>query len=101
MSYSPDTAALAAALEGRSLTPPGKATIEFRQQAIGRLQLPTGRIVACDPLVNPDAAAFTRTVAPGDYAASLVIARFDTGNERVALACLQFGDRPVVRWEMA
>lgn len=101
MSYSPDTDALAAALEGRSLTPPGQKPIQFRRQDIGTLQLPTGRIVACDPLVNPDAAAFTRSVAPGDYATSLVIARFDTGNERVALACLQFADRPVVRWEMA
>jgi hypothetical protein len=47
----------------------------------GRLHLPTGRLVACEPLwlagLDPFEAAFSVTVPPGRYPVMVCLARFE------------------------
>lgn len=75
------------------------------------LDLPTGRVFACDPYIGlfEDAEAFTATVGPGTYPVTVSTIeitdprRPDTGvpHHRAAAARLQVLDRPVARWELA
>ena len=64
---------------------------------MGRLHLPTGRIVTCDPYFCGDAAPFERTVTPGDYETQLCIFNSPEWGRRVALAriLLQPGKRAI------
>ena len=75
--------------------------ISFYSVTMGELVLPTGRIVACDPLVGPDTHAFARTVLPGSYPVLLSIAVMPNGDERIGFAMLRLREAPVVTWEMA
>ncbi|CAN7264266.1 DUF4241 domain-containing protein [Aquipseudomonas alcaligenes] len=68
-------------------------------QAIGELELPTGQLVACDPLVSCDG-PFTQAVPKGRYPLQLAIARIGD-DERVAFARIVFAPGPATRWEMA
>ena len=63
---------------------------------IGKVELTSGRIVASDPLVGPDRAAFSRTVSPGDYPVTLYQAF-----GRIAAASIRFAEGKPVRWELA
>ncbi|AZO13067.1 MULTISPECIES: DUF4241 domain-containing protein [unclassified Mesorhizobium] len=64
---------------------------------IGDLELPTGEIIACDPLVTGDDwPALDRKVKPGRYRVSLFEAQ-----GRVAAAFLRFRPGVPVRWELA
>jgi len=73
------------------------------------LDLPTGRVFACDPFVGlyEEAVAFTTSVAPGTYTVAVSMveitdpARPSTGHphHRVAAARLRVLDRPVAAWE--
>lgn len=75
------------------------ATVEVRE--IGRLRLPTGKIVACDPLVYPGhTPPFTRTVPTGTYPVRIAIAHFGD-DQRVAYAGIFFSDAVVTTWESA
>lgn len=77
----------------------GTYTTEIRQ--IGTLSLPTGKIVACDPLVFPDSEPFALTVRPGAYPVCLHIVHFGPDHLRTAYAILRFKNSFPVRWEMA
>lgn len=79
------------AIDGKALT----------HVSIGMVNLPTGRIVVCDPLVVPETAAFVRTVTPGQYPATLHYADEGEFGQRVAIATLTFSNEPAVRYEMA
>lgn len=68
---------------------------------IGRIDVPTGKIVACDPLVCDGIDAFTRPVPTGTFPVQLAIARFGSSDERVAFARILFAGRPALRWVMA
>jgi hypothetical protein len=64
---------------------------------IGELVLPTGEIIACDPLTTgTDWPALSRKVKPGQYPVSLLEAQ-----GRVAAAVLRFRPGTPVRWELA
>lgn len=92
---------IVSAFLGQTATDPftGKpAPIEVRE--IGRLRLPTGRIVACDPFVAADSGPFSRAVPPGDYPVRLAIADLQ-GDQRVAYAGVFFSDAVAASWEMA
>ncbi|KAB2974970.1 DUF4241 domain-containing protein [Streptomyces sp. SS1-1] len=78
----------------------------------GELDLPTGRIVACDPFVclgTGDVEPFTVTVAPGRYRVEAAVATLthpgeapsDRPHRRVAAARLVIRDEPTVTWEPA
>ena len=69
----------------------------------GDLILPSGRIVACDPLVMPGTSAFTREVVPGRYPVLLSIAQLEH-DQRVAAAAVEFvvgGATIAARWDLA
>lgn len=68
---------------------------------VGDLILSTGEIVACDPLVFPEAEPFTVGVAPGAYPVLLAIAQVSETDQRVAFAKLQFESGDPVTWQMA
>jgi hypothetical protein len=63
---------------------------------MGKVELTSGRIVAADPLVEPDRQALARTVPPGDYPVTLYQAF-----GRIAAASLRLADGKPVRWELA
>ncbi|HJL18686.1 MAG TPA: DUF4241 domain-containing protein [Sandaracinaceae bacterium LLY-WYZ-13_1] len=70
---------------------------EVKEAKAPSLVLPSGRIVACDPLVFLNGAEpFARTVAPGKYA--VVLGRAHGEN---AYAMVRFAKRRVARWEVA
>ncbi len=82
--------------------------IEYVVEArcVGVVALPTGQVVACDPLVDADSAApFTVPVAPGRYQLRAWIATVNqSGSEpqdRTAALQLVITDQPTVRWELA
>ena len=64
---------------------------------IGDLELPTGEIIACDPLTTgTDWPALSRKVKPGRYPVSLLEAQ-----GRVAAAVLRLRPGTPARWELA
>jgi hypothetical protein len=69
--------------------------------ALPDLVLPSGRIVACDPIVVPDMIPFTVTLPAGRAKCQLSVARLDSGDERVAFAWLGGEASRVARWELA
>ncbi|CAN7591846.1 DUF4241 domain-containing protein [Rhizobium leguminosarum] len=63
---------------------------------MGNVELTSGRIVAADPLAQPDRPALVRTVAPGEYPVTLYRAF-----GRVAAASMRFAEGKPDRWELA
>jgi len=64
------------------------------------LVLPSGRIVACDPIVDPEMVPFIVTLPAGRVQCQLSIARLDSGDERVAFAWLGRDASRVASWEL-
>ena len=64
----------------------------------GELNVPTGKIVACDPFNNPERAVFTRSIPAGKYPVHLYLKK---GENTMALAWLQVSQETPVTWEMA
>jgi hypothetical protein len=84
----------------RFATPAGAATVACHD--IGAIELPTGRIVACDPFTEVPTRAFARHVNPGSYQVFLSVIRWVKGtDERTAAAMIQFSEGTPVRWELA
>jgi Protein of unknown function (DUF4241) len=81
----------------------GLQTVEFSVNPIGELILTTGRLVACDSLIDTDYTyAFTKTLPPGNYPVLLSLAGFKPeGSRKVACAMLQVTRQKPVRWEAA
>jgi len=69
---------------------------------IGELNLTTGKLIACDPLVFPGTDPFTPNFQSGCYPVILSIAR-NLKNEEpmVAYAMVQISEATPVRWELA
>jgi nucleoid DNA-binding protein len=63
------------------------------------LRLPTGRIVAMDPMTT-SSELFSRSVAPGEYPVAVVVAELG-GDRRVALALMRFSESKIEKWEPA
>jgi hypothetical protein len=69
---------------------------------LGNLNLPTGNIIAADPLVMLDGAKpFNRTIAPGVYPVTACVARMEEEGNRYAFVKLQFSAKRASSWEMA
>jgi hypothetical protein len=69
---------------------------------VGRLHLPSGRVVACDPYFCADATPFTREVPPGDYDVQVRRVDLEPWGPRIALARILFEPaRPPVGYEAA
>src|SRR5438046_2033543 len=65
------------------------------------LVVPSGWLVARDPLISVPVLAFARRVAPGRYPVLLSLAEFDETDHPVAFATVQIVPCRPVRWEMA
>lgn len=74
-------------------------TIAFTPDFLGNLPIPSGRIVATDP-VAMRTTAFTTEFPRGRFPVELAIARFN-GDRRVAFARILISAQPVKRWELA
>lgn len=64
----------------------------------GELVITTGRLVACDAMVQPERLAFERAVAPGRYAVHLFIAK---ARSEIGFAEIRLRKTAVERFEMA
>lgn len=78
------------------------AVYVIEQHPLGEVVLPTGQVVGCDPLVNPDAAPFRVTMPDGTYPLRAWVAvLYQRGTEwqrRVAALQLAVRDDPAARW---
>jgi hypothetical protein len=86
--------------QGRMLELNGRTT-SFAVTPVGRVSLPSGRIVACDPLTVADADPFVQAVIPGRYTVDLSLMREPGKGERVAMARVRFTNRQPAVWVMA
>lgn len=73
---------------------------KLERHPFGHLNVTSGNIVACDPLVQPDRRPYIRTIPPGRYLVEWL------GRDRPALLVLWLHDRltlkpNALRWEMA
>lgn len=70
--------------------------------SLGNLYLPSGRIVASDPLVClGKSLAFDKTLPPGSYPVTAYVRPDKEKGDRIALIKIEFTPDTVVRWEMA
>ncbi len=74
--------------------------ITLRTVSVGDLELPSGRLVAFDPLVAPETEPFEHEVEPGTYPVELVIAEM-RDEARLAYAVIRFADHMATRWQVA
>lgn len=77
------------------------STLTFTVATAGRVSLPSGRIVTCDPLTAGRRSSFIQTVLPGRYPVDLALMRSGSGGERVAMARIKFTSRQPLVWVMA
>jgi hypothetical protein len=75
--------------------------VVLRVRPAGDLNVTSGRVVACDPLVSPDVEPFDRRVPDGAFPVLLSVAHFEDDDRRVAAAMLRFAGRAVASWELA
>src|SRR4051794_1533653 len=68
------------------------------QHRIGDLLLPTGKLVACDPVAYPETEPFSLSLPEGRFPVILSVARIQD-DQRVAFAIIQFRTDAPVRWE--
>ena len=78
----------------------GKTPISL--QVLGDLYLPTGQILACDPLVGLyDTQPYSRSVQPGRYPVVASVAQTEDLGNRFAAVKLEISQANAVNWEMA
>jgi len=77
------------------------STVQLYGINIGTIKLPSGRLIACDPiLVEEYGIPFTQQFPTGEFPVQLSIAR-QGPEERIAFARIKFSDEPVAKWEFA
>jgi len=76
--------------------------VKIYEQALGILNLPTGKIVANDPLTFFEYEPFATTVPIGKYPVFVhVSCPYSSNDKRVAFAEIRFTENPPVRFELA
>jgi hypothetical protein len=68
---------------------------------IGKIKIPSGRIIACDPMhIDEYGIPFTQAFPTGEFPVQLSVAGY--GNEELtAFARINFSEAPVAKWEFA
>lgn len=74
--------------------------MKFYAVNIGKINVESGKIISCDPIVMHDAMPFTQQFPAGEFPVQLAIAKINT-DERVAFSRIYFSGKPVVKWEFA
>src|SRR4051794_27974323 len=72
-------------------------SVTVTHQELGELELPDGRVVACDP--HDPCAPLGRRLPSGRYPAQLRVADLGGRDQRTAAVLLRARDEPPVRWE--
>ncbi|WP_162687789.1 DUF4241 domain-containing protein [Bradymonas sediminis] len=72
----------------------------MRRRNAGMLELPTGELVACDPLTFLDTEPFDIAIEPGRYPVLLFVAEL-RDESRLAYAMLEVSRERTVRWKRA
>lgn len=79
-----------------------RATAKLTRIDLGRINLPSGRIIAADGLtIEADHASYLQAVAPGEYRVRLHVVDDPDWGKRVAVAELRFAEGMVARWANA
>jgi hypothetical protein len=78
----------------------GDAKKSIREQPLGKINLPTGKIVANDPCALYEKEPFARTVTAGEYPVMLYVMHIND-DQRVAFAEIRFTEELPVDFEMA
>lgn len=68
---------------------------------IGELNVPSGEIVVCDPLVYSNTLPLSKKVKPGKYPIKIYIAKTKESGDRYAIAKLEFNENKAEKWVMA
>ena len=68
---------------------------------VGRLKLPTGRVIATDPILMYDDQSYSKKIAPGTYTVYIYNGKVDDRKNQTVLAEIKFNDKIPVKWEMA
>lgn len=74
--------------------------IVLKRRSLGSLYLPSGSLIACDPLTSLDTEPFSVSLTPGEYPVSLIMAEL-RDEVRVAYATIKLGPKESLRWEKA
>lgn len=67
---------------------------------IGDIQVESGKLIACDPIVMRDAKPFSANFPIGHFPVQLALANVN-GDERIAFSRIMFSDKPVAQWRFA
>src|SRR5262245_27108641 len=104
-------------VDGKSWMTPSGDTITLNLARLGKLYLPSGRLIACDPVIADDL-PFEQVFSPGPYPVDVVIVhilehlspfrslwfRFSrrlAEDMRIALAAVVFQEAIPIRWQPA
>lgn len=68
---------------------------------IGDLNVPTGQIVVCDPLLLPNTPPLNKTVQPGRYPIKIYVAKTKESGDRYAIAKLEINSKKAEKWVLA
>lgn len=74
--------------------------LTFELHELGTVNLPSGRVVVCDPLAAPEGKPLGFAAPPGAYPVRLAVAHVD-GDERVACAQVEFTQHVPRDWYIA
>lgn len=75
--------------------------IEIETLDIGKLNVPSGQIVVCDPLALSDISPLNKTVPPGKYPVIIYVAKTKESGDRYAIAKLEFSPIKAEKWVLA
>ncbi len=93
---------IANAFEDGAALKSGPVDVVMTPREMGQLYLPSGQVVACDPIHLYDLKPFVQSIPAGRYPVILSIAEArDTNAQRVAFAMLRVSNETPVRWELA
>ncbi len=85
----------------------GMDEVQLERRSLGCVDIPDGRVHACDPLVPMDTTPLAQRLAPGQYEVVLFVVNgrdhgvADVRTERNAAAALVCSSERPVRWELA
>lgn len=72
-----------------------------RVATLGTLRVPSGKLVACDPVCGDNAHPFTLAIAPGDYAVDLSVVKLDGSGDITVAAVVRVTQTAPESWERA
>ena len=75
--------------------------VSITELNIGNLNVPTGKIVVCDPLVLPETTPLKKTIKPGHYPIKIYVAHTKESGDRYAIAKLEIKDLKADKWVLA